>query len=115
MKIIFHWLILALAVLAAAYFIPGIVVASFWPVAVIVAAILGFINTVIKPIVKILTLPINILTLGLFSLVINGLFFWFIGQGMVKGFVIHTFMAAFWGAILISVINWFGGRFLKED
>ncbi len=114
MKLILHWLILTLAVLASAYIITGIHVSSFLT-AIIVAAILGFINTIIKPVIKVLTLPINIITLGLFSLIINGFFFWLIGQGIVKGFSITTYMAAFWGALLVSAINWLGNRFLKED
>jgi len=113
MKLILHWLILTLAVLASAYLISGIHVASFLT-AVIVAAVLGFINTIIKPVIKILTLPINILTLGLFSLVINGFFFWLVAD-VVKGFSVATFAAAFWGALIVSIINWLGGRFLKEE
>ncbi len=113
MKLILHWLILTLAVLGASYLIPDIHVSSFLT-AVIVAAVLGFINTIIKPVIKILTLPINLLTLGLFSLVINGLFFWLVAQ-VIKGFTVDTFLAAFLGAIIVSIINWIGNRFLKED
>jgi putative membrane protein len=113
MKLLLHWLILTVAVLAAAYTIPGIQVATFLT-ALIVAAVLGFINTIIKPIIKILTLPINILTLGIFSLVLNGFFFWLVAR-VIDGFSVATFMAAFWGALIVSIINWFGGRFLKEE
>jgi len=113
MKLLLHWLILSLAVLAAAYFVPGIQVSGILT-AIIVAAILGFINTIIKPVIKILTLPINILTLGLFSLVLNGFFFWVISR-FVNGFTVATFMAAFWGALIVSVVNWLGNRFLKKE
>ncbi len=113
MKLLLHWVILTIAVLAASHFIPGIFVASFLT-ALIVAAVLGFINTIIKPVIKILTLPINILTLGLFSLVINALFFFLVSK-VVTGFTVSTFMAAFWGSLIVSVINWLGGMFIKED
>lgn len=110
MKIILHWIILTLAILAAAYVVPGIHVSGFL-VALIVAAILAFINTIIKPLVTILTLPINIVTLGLFSLVINGLFFWFVAS-LINGFSIDNFQAAIIGALIVSVINWLGNRVL---
>lgn len=113
MRLILHWIVLSLAVLAAAYFVPGIQVASFLT-ALIVAAVLGFINTIIKPVIKILTLPINILTLGLFSLVLNGFFFWLVSR-VVNGFTVATFMAAFWGALIVSIINWLGNRFIKKE
>lgn len=110
MKILIHWLILALAVLASAYVIPGIHATGILT-AIIVAAILAFINTIIKPIISILTLPLNIITLGLFSLVINGLFFWFVAH-LISGFTIETFKAAFLGALVVSVINWIGEKVL---
>lgn len=113
MRLLLHWLILSAAVFAAAFFVPGIQVASVIT-AVIVAAVLGFINTIIKPVIKILTLPINIITLGLFSLVLNGFFLWLISR-FVAGFSIATFMSAFWGAIIVSIVNWFGNRFLKKE
>ncbi len=104
MKIIIHWLVLTLAVLATPYVVHGIHVNSV-VTAIVVAAVLGFINIVVKPIVTILTLPINILTLGLFSVVLNGLFFWFVAT-IVAGFSIDTFMSAVIGAFVISVLNW---------
>lgn len=113
MKIILHWLIITGAVLATPYVVDGISVTSF-VTALIVAAILGFINTIIKPVISILTLPLNLLTLGLFSLVLNGLFFWIIAR-MVTGFTVSGFKAAFLGAIVVSVINWLGSKILKKD
>ncbi len=110
MKIILHWIVLSLAVLVTAYFVPGIIVSSFW-VALIVGACLGFINLIIKPIINILTLPLNVLTLGLFSLVINGAFFYFLAT-LIKGFSVDSFKAAFIGAIVVSVINWIGDKVL---
>ena len=108
MKTLVHWLILTLAVIASQYVVPGIHVNTFLT-AVVVAAILAFINTIIKPIISILTLPINILTLGIFSLVINALFFWGVAY-IVAGFSVANFTAAFWGSLIVSVINWIAGH-----
>lgn len=105
MKIILHWIILSVAVFATTKIVSGVSVDPIW-VALIVGACLTLFNMIIKPIVNILTLPINIITLGLFSLVINGALFWYLGT-LVKGFHVSTFYAAFIGALLVSVINWF--------
>ncbi len=112
MRALVHWLILTLAVLAVPYFIEGIEVNSII-VAVIVGACLAFINMVIKPIISILTLPINIITLGLFSLVVNAILFYLVSK-VVSGFTIESFVSAFWGALVVSVINWFAGKVVKE-
>ena len=112
MKIVIHWLILTLAILAVPYFIDGIIVSSIG-VAIIVGAVLAFINLVVKPVIKILTLPINILTLGLFSLIVNAALFYFVGE-VVDGFTIASFMSAFWGALIISIINWFANRVIRD-
>ncbi len=104
MKIILHWIILSLAVFATTKIISGISLAPIW-VALIVGACLTLFNMFIKPVINILTLPINIVTLGLFSLVVNGLLFWYLGN-VINGFNVTTFSAAFVGAILVSVINW---------
>jgi putative membrane protein len=104
MKILIKFLILAGAVLLASYVVPGIAVAGF-ATALIVALVLGLINLVIKPIIKILTLPITILTLGLFGLVINTILFWFVSY-VVAGFDVSNFIAAFWGALVVAVVMW---------
>jgi putative membrane protein len=110
MKILLHWLILTLAVIASQYVVPGISVDTFLT-ALVVAAILAFINMIIKPIIGILTLPINVLTLGLFSLVLNALFFWGVAY-IVSGFHVSGFVAAFWGSLIVSVINWIAGHII---
>jgi putative membrane protein len=69
---------------------------------------------VVKPIISILTLPLNILTLGLFSIVINGAFFWFVGQ-IIQGFSVSSFKAAIIGALVISIITWIIGKFVGHD
>ena len=104
MKIILHWIILSVAVFATTKIITGITLDPIW-VAFIVGACLTLFNMFIKPVINILTLPINLITLGLFSLVINGVLFWYLGT-LIKGFHVTTFYAAFVGALLVSVINW---------
>ena len=104
MKILLHWLVLTLAVLASQYVVPGIHVDTFLT-AVIVAAILAFINTIVKPIIGILTLPINILTLGLFSGVLNALFFWLVAY-LISGSSVSGFQAALLGSLIVSILTW---------
>lgn len=113
MHLLAKWLISALAVLAAASLIPGITVASFYT-ALVVAALWGIVNVLIKPVLVILTLPITILTLGLFTLVINATLFWFIGT-LVKGFAVDGFVAAFLGALFVSVVVFIGDKILVRD
>jgi len=104
MRLLLTWLINALALLAIKYIMPSITVDSF-VTALIVAVVLGFINTLIRPLFVILTLPVTILTLGLFLFVINGLLFWAVGS-FVPGFHVDGFWAGVFGAIIYSVISW---------
>ncbi len=110
--ILLRWFITTLAIFALPFFVPGITVHSILT-AVIVAACLVFLNMVVKPIVTILTLPLNIITLGLFSIVINGTFFWFVAQ-IITGFTVTSFVAAVIGAFVISVITWIINHFIKD-
>lgn len=110
--ILLRWFITTLAIFALPYFVAGVSVNSVLT-ALIVAACLVFINMVVKPIVTILTLPINILTLGLFSIVLNGIFFWFVAQ-IITGFSVASFTAALIGALVISIINWIISHFINE-
>lgn len=104
MKIILNWVLISVSVFITTKIISGIVVDPIW-VALVVGACLTLFNMFIKPIIKVLTLPLNILTLGLFSLVINSILFWYLGT-FIKGFEVSTLVAAFIGAIVVSVINW---------
>lgn len=113
MKIILHWIIVSAAVYGLAYFVPNISV-SIWWVSLIIGAILYFIHQIVKPIVKILTLPINIITLGLFSIFLNVLFFWF-PSVIISGFKVQTLTAAFIGGIAISIINSITEKILGSD
>ena len=103
MRILLVWLVSTLALIAVAYLMPSISVASF-TTAVVAALILGLINTIIRPVLILLTLPVTILTLGLFILVINGLLFWFVGS-FIEGFEVQGFWAGFFGAILFSIVS----------
>ena len=104
MRILLVWLVNTLALIAVAYLMPSITVTSFWS-ALVAALILGLVNAVIRPILILLTLPVTVVTLGLFIFMINGLLFWFVGS-FVTGFVVQGFWAGFFGAILYSIVSW---------
>ena len=104
MNLLIAWLLNALALLAVAYFIPEIHVANF-TTALIAAFVIGLVNMLIRPILVILTLPITILTLGLFILVINGALFYAVGSWL-QGFQVNTFFAGCIGALVYSVISY---------
>lgn len=110
MRLLLIWLVNALSLLAVGYLLPSVSVASFY-VAVITAFVLAVVNTVIRPVLVLITLPINILTLGLFTLVINGLLFWFVAS-FVEGFQVAGFWSAFGGALLYSLISTFASWLL---
>ncbi len=98
------WLINALALLALPYLVPSVQVDSIYT-ALVAALLLGFVNTLIRPLIVLLTLPVTVLTLGLFIFVINGLLFWFVAS-FVKGFSVAGFWSAFFGAIVYALISW---------
>jgi len=104
MRLLLTWLINAIALIALPYVVSSITVDSFLT-ALLVAIVLGFVNAIIRPILVILTLPVTILTLGLFIFVINGLLFWAVGS-FWPGFHVNGFWAGFFGAIVYSIISW---------
>jgi len=103
MGILINWFLSALAIFVAAYVLPGVDLESF-VTALVVAVVLGVINAFIKPVILILTLPINILTLGLFTFVINALVILLV-SAVVPGFKVDGFLWALIFSILLSVIN----------
>jgi putative membrane protein len=103
-KLLLIWLINAVALIAVAYLMPGVAVASF-TTALVAALVLGLINAVVRPVLVLLTLPVTILTLGLFIFVLNGLLFWFVGS-FIQGFVVTGFWPGVFGAIVFSLISW---------
>lgn len=104
MYLLLIWILNALALIAVANFVPGIHVDGF-AAALIAAFFLGLVNTLIRPILLILTLPVTMVTLGLFIFVINGLLFWFTGS-ILKGFVVDSFWSGVLGAVLYSIFSW---------
>ena len=103
MTLILVWLLNSVALLAVAYLLPGITVASFGS-AMLAALVLGLLNMLVKPILIFLTLPITIITLGLFLIVLNALLFWFAGS-VLRGFNVAGFWWALAGAVLYSLIS----------
>ena len=103
MKLLLAWVLNALALLAVANFITALIAAVF----------IGLANILIKPILTVLTLPITIITLGLFILVINGLLFYAVGN-LLQGFEVTTFTAGIIGAIAYSIISWLLSALLIE-
>lgn len=110
MFLLLVWLLNAVALLVVAYILPGISVASFGS-ALIAALVLGLLNTIVKPILTLLTLPLTVVTLGLFLLVLNALVFWFAGS-ILRGFHVNGFWWAFIGALVYTVVSTFLARLL---
>lgn len=108
-----RWLILTAAIIFASYILDGIHVSGFFS-AFFAAAILGILNAVFRPILIILTLPINILSLGLFTFVINALLLK-MASGVISGFDVHGFWTAVFGSLIISVVSWLLSSFINEQ
>jgi putative membrane protein len=102
MKILVHWLVATLAILVTAYVLPGVMVSGFVAAAV-TAVILGVINAFIRPLVILLTLPVNILTLGLFTFVINALMI-MLAAAVVPGFEVAGFLWALLFSLILSLV-----------
>jgi len=110
MGFLLHWAIVAAALWVAAYFVSGVVVRSV-PALLIAALVLGLVNALVRPVLTILTLPITILTLGLFYLVVNGAAF-ALAAALVPGFDVASFGSAVLGALLVSIVSWVLGAIL---
>ena len=117
MRIILKWLLSAVALLAVAYLYKGVQVNSFGS-ALIAAAVIGLLNMVVRPVLVVLTLPVTIVTLGLFLFVINALLFW-AASGLLAGFQVSGFVAALIGSLIYSLLGLvieaaLGGLFSKR-
>ncbi len=110
--LLIRWVINALALLLISQVIKGIEVDSVFA-AFVAAAVLGVINAVLRPILLLITLPITILTLGLFALVVNGLMLYIAGS-VVEGFYVSGFWPAVFGALFLSVISWIANAFIND-
>jgi putative membrane protein len=103
-RLLLVWAINTVALVAVAYLMPSVTIASAGA-ALVAALVLGLVNTIIRPILVLLTLPVTVLTLGLFIFVINGLLFWAVGS-LVPGFHVSGFWSAVLGAIVFSLLSW---------
>lgn len=103
MVLLLKWLALALSIMFVGWVVPGISVANF-TTALVASVVVALVNLVIKPILVFLTLPINILTLGIFILIINALLFMFVAY-LVPGVEVNGFWSAFLGALLLSILS----------
>lgn len=110
--IFLRWLILTVAIIVTSYLLGGIHVSSFFS-AFFAAAILGILNAFFRPLLLLLTLPLNILTLGLFTFVINAIML-MMASGIISGFAVHGFWSAVFGSLLISIISWFLTSFIGK-
>lgn len=114
MRLVLTWLINAIALLAVPYLMHSVEVTSFGA-ALVAALVLGLVNTLIRPVLLLLTLPVTLVSLGLFIFIINGFMFWLVAQ-WVDGFHVDSFLSAVGGALLYSVISWsLSTLFLKNS
>lgn len=119
-KLLISWLINAVALAVAAWAIPGITISDerAWLAVAVMAVIFGLVNTLIRPFLKLLACPLMILTMGLFSLIINGLMLWlssWIAGRLDVGFNVEGFLAALLGALVISVVSFVLSLVFGED
>lgn len=118
-KILVRWVITALALFVAALIVPGIRVSgTAWVAYAVMAVILGLVNALVRPVLKFLTCPLILLTLGLFTLVINGFTLWLsarIANALGIGFYVDGFWPAFWGALIVSIVSVLLSALVKEE
>jgi putative membrane protein len=112
MGLLLRWLILTVAIIIASYLLEGIHISGFFS-AFFAAAILGILNALFRPVLILLTLPINILSLGLFTFIINALMLKMV-SGIIPGFEVHGFWTAILGSLVISVISWLLNSFISD-
>ncbi|HUV90229.1 MAG TPA: phage holin family protein [Anaerolineae bacterium] len=120
MKLLIRWIIASLALFAAAWLVPGIrVEGDAWVVFAVMAVILGLVNAVIRPFLKLLTCPLILLTLGLFVLVINGVTLWLASDIAVNWFHVGFYVDGFWsallGALIVSAVTIILSALVRED
>lgn len=106
-----RWFVTAVAVLVASRLVNGITYSDYGSLAV-AALLLGIINALVRPVLLLITLPVNMLMLGLFTLVINGVLFLLVGR-VVRGFYVADLWAGFWGAIVVSVVSFLVGLIVR--
>lgn len=112
MGLLLRWLINAIALVVVAYVVPGVGYTG-WGGLALAALVLGLVNAILRPILLIISLPLEILTLGLFTLVVNALCFWLVAALHV-GLVVTGFWAAFWGALAMWIVSWILSLVIRE-
>jgi len=110
--LLIRWLILTVAIMITSYMLDGIQVSGFFS-ALYAAVILSVLNVFFRPVLIILTLPFNILSLGLFTFVINAILLMMV-SGVISGFMVKGFWTAFWGSLLISLVNAILSSFISD-
>jgi putative membrane protein len=117
-KFILRWVINAIALFLAVYLVPGVALEGGWISILWLALIFGLINAFLRPLLKLLTCPLIILTLGLFTLLINTFLFWLtsqVGQAFGIGFTVDGFWPAFLGGLVVSVVSVIMSLILKDE
>ena len=114
MGLLVSWLVNAVALYVTAQLVPGIVVAGGLGTLLLAALVIGLVNAVVRPVLAVLTFPITVLTLGLFSLVLNALLF-YLAAALAPGFRLEGFLAAFLGAIVMSLVGMVLHALVPED
>jgi putative membrane protein len=112
-RLLLVWLVNTVALVAVAYLMPSVTISSFGA-ALLASAVLGLVNTIIRPILVLLTLPVTVLTLGLFIFVINGLLFWMVAS-FLEGFEVAGFWSGVLGALVYSLISWLLSALVLRD
>jgi putative membrane protein len=107
------WALAAIALAITAYIVPGLTIAS-WQAAAVGAIVMGLVNAIVKPILTLLTLPLTILTLGLFLLVVNAISLSLVGY-FTPGFTVSGFFPALFGSIVLSLVSWLIGQFTGNE
>ena len=105
MRMILLWILNAVALLAVAWLLPNSIHVASFGSALLAALILGLVNALVRPVLLVLTLPVTLLTLGVFIFVLNGLMFWLAGS-LIDGFVVAGFWPAVFGSMVYSVVSW---------
>ena len=120
MKLLIRWAITSFSLYVAAWLVPGIrVEGEAWKIFALMAVILGLVNSIVRPVLRLLSCPLIILTLGLFVFVINALTLWLASTIAVKwlhvGFYVDGFVPAFWGALIVSIVSVILNMLVREE
>ncbi len=112
MKIIWHWLILSAIVYGLTIFMPGSIVVDQWYTFIVVGASLMFIRMVIDPVINLFAIPLNLFTLGIFSVVVNGVIFWMLPY-VISGFHVADLKSALIGSVVVAFGDWFLSKVIR--